>query len=122
MQSREGRFESLVILPQRWISNRLLTGVRLMTCHPSTGIQMDCAPPSLYNSVTPLFIVPSRCTRWTSSSHHKTAVLHTSRTEQYDRTFGSKVSRARNGQPGDVFVGPVSLNLLKSCVNKLPLT
>nr|CAH7733891.1 unnamed protein product [Callosobruchus chinensis] len=31
--------------------------------------------------------VPARCTRGTSSSHLKTVVLHTSRTERYDRIF-----------------------------------
>nr|CAH7754086.1 unnamed protein product [Callosobruchus chinensis] len=36
---------------------------------------------------------PARCTRGTSSSHHKAVVLHTSRTVRYDRTFVPRVSR-----------------------------
>nr|CAH7759707.1 unnamed protein product [Callosobruchus chinensis] len=65
---------------------------------------------------------PARCTRGTSSSHPKAVVLHTSRTERYDRTFIPRVSRALNGLPGDVLVEPASVGLFKSRVNKLPLT
>nr|CAH7718598.1 unnamed protein product [Callosobruchus chinensis] len=65
---------------------------------------------------------PARCTRGTSSSHPKAVVLHTSRTERYDRTFIPRVSRAWNGLPGDVPVEPASVGLFKSRVNKLPLT
>nr|CAH7757868.1 unnamed protein product [Callosobruchus chinensis] len=49
-------------------------------------------------------------------------VLHTSRTERYDRTFIPRVSRAWNGLPVDVLVEPASVGLFKSRVNKLPLT
>nr|CAH7717821.1 unnamed protein product [Callosobruchus chinensis] len=52
----------------------------------------------------------------------KVAVLHTSRTERYDRTFIPRVSRAWNRLPGDVLVEPASVGLFKSRVNKLPLT
>nr|CAH7729352.1 unnamed protein product [Callosobruchus chinensis] len=65
---------------------------------------------------------PARCTRGTYSSHPKAVVLHTSRTEQYYRTFIPRVSRAWNGLPGDVLVVPASVGLFKSRVNKLPLT
>nr|CAH7724487.1 unnamed protein product [Callosobruchus chinensis] len=65
---------------------------------------------------------PAKCTRGTSSSHPKAVVLHsTSRTEQYDRTFVPRVSRAWNGLPGDVIVEPASVGLFKSRLNKLPL-
>nr|CAH7769818.1 unnamed protein product [Callosobruchus chinensis] len=40
-------------------------------------------------------IIPStRCTRGTSSSHPRAVVLHTSRTERYNRTFVPRVSKA----------------------------
>nr|CAH7762955.1 unnamed protein product [Callosobruchus chinensis] len=59
---------------------------------------------------------PARCTRGSSSSHPKAVVLHTSRTDRYDRTFVPRVSRAWSGLPGDVRVfiepaGQVPLNL-----------
>nr|CAH7757454.1 unnamed protein product [Callosobruchus chinensis] len=73
-------------------------------------------------SIIPPLSKPARCTRGTSSSHPKAVVLHTSRTEQYDRTFIPRVSRAWNGLPGDVLVEPESVGLFKSRVNKLPLT
>nr|CAH7752624.1 unnamed protein product [Callosobruchus chinensis] len=38
-------------------------------------------------SIIPPLPKPARCTRGTSSSHPKAVVLHTSRTERYDRTF-----------------------------------
>nr|CAH7757562.1 unnamed protein product [Callosobruchus chinensis] len=65
---------------------------------------------------------PARCTRGTSSSHTRAVVLHTSRTERYDRSFVPRVSRAWKGLPGDVLVEPASVGLFKSRVNKLPLT
>nr|CAH7760129.1 unnamed protein product [Callosobruchus chinensis] len=63
---------------------------------------------------------PARCTRGTSSSHPK--AVHTSRTGRYDCTFIPRVSRAWNGLPSDVLVEPASVGLIKSRVNKLPLT
>nr|CAH7748268.1 unnamed protein product [Callosobruchus chinensis] len=50
----------------------------------------------------PPFTETARCTRGTSSSHPRAVVLHTLRTERYNRTFVPKVSRAWNGLPGDV--------------------
>nr|CAH7732733.1 unnamed protein product [Callosobruchus chinensis] len=47
----------------------------------------------LTSIITPLS-KPARCTRGTSSSHPKAVVLHTSRTERYDRTFIPRESRA----------------------------
>nr|CAH7743619.1 unnamed protein product [Callosobruchus chinensis] len=64
---------------------------------------------------------PARCTRRTSS-HPRAVVLHTSRTERYDRTFVIRVSRARDRLPGDVLVEPTNVGLFKSRDNKLPLT
>nr|CAH7739065.1 unnamed protein product [Callosobruchus chinensis] len=73
-------------------------------------------------SIIPLLSKPSRCTRGTSS-HPKAVVLHTSRTQRYDRTFVPRVSMAWNGLPGDVLVDSASVSLLfKSRINKLPLT
>nr|CAH7733681.1 unnamed protein product [Callosobruchus chinensis] len=68
-------------------------------------------------SIFPPHSKPARCTRGTSSFHLKAVVLHTSRTERYDRTFIPRVSRAWNGLPE-----PASVGLFKSRVNKLPLT
>nr|CAH7733819.1 unnamed protein product [Callosobruchus chinensis] len=62
-----------------------------------------------------------RCTRGTSS-HPRAVALHTSRTKRYDRTFVSRVSTAWNGLPGDVLVEPASVGLFKPRFNKLPLT
>nr|CAH7731307.1 unnamed protein product [Callosobruchus chinensis]CAH7768635.1 unnamed protein product [Callosobruchus chinensis] len=62
----------------------------------------------LFDAVT---TEPARCTRRTSSCHLK-VVLYTSRTEQYDRTFISRIPKAWNGLPGDIFVGPASVSLL----------
>nr|CAH7728869.1 unnamed protein product [Callosobruchus chinensis] len=73
-------------------------------------------------SIIPPLSKPARCTRGTSSSHPKAVVLHTLRTERYDRTFIPRVSRAWNGLPGDVLVEPASVGLFKSRVNKLPIT
>nr|CAH7746279.1 unnamed protein product [Callosobruchus chinensis] len=64
----------------------------------------------------------ARCTRGTSSSHPKAVVLHTSRTERYDRTFIPRVSRTWNGLPGDELVEPASVGPFKSRLNKLALT
>nr|CAH7762924.1 unnamed protein product [Callosobruchus chinensis] len=44
-------------------------------------------------SIFPPVSKPARCTRRTSSSHPKAVVLHSSRTERYDRTFIPRVSR-----------------------------
>nr|CAH7739162.1 unnamed protein product [Callosobruchus chinensis] len=71
-------------------------------------------------SIIPPLSKPTRCTRGTSS-HPKAVVLHTSKTERYDRTFVPTVLRAWNGLPGDVLVEPASVGLLKSRVNILPL-
>nr|CAH7718382.1 unnamed protein product [Callosobruchus chinensis] len=71
-------------------------------------------------SIIPPLSKPARCTRGPSSSHPKAVVLHTSRTERYDRTFVPRVSRAWNGLPGDVLVEPASVGLFKSRINKLP--
>nr|CAH7719610.1 unnamed protein product [Callosobruchus chinensis] len=71
-------------------------------------------------SIIPPLSKPARCTRGTSSSHPKAVVLHTSRTERYDRTFILRVSRAWNGLPGDVLDEPARVGLFKSRVNKLP--
>nr|CAH7748350.1 unnamed protein product [Callosobruchus chinensis] len=73
-------------------------------------------------SIIPLLFRPARCTRETSSCHPKAVVLHTSRTERYNRTFVPRVSRAWNGLPGDVLVEPASVGLFKSGINKHPLT
>nr|CAH7732956.1 unnamed protein product [Callosobruchus chinensis] len=72
-------------------------------------------------SIILLLSKPARSIRG-SSSHPRAVVLHTSRTERYDRTFILRVSRAWNGLPGDVLVEPASVDLFKSRVNKLPLT
>nr|CAH7715452.1 unnamed protein product [Callosobruchus chinensis] len=73
-------------------------------------------------SIIPPLSKPARCKRRTSSSHPKAVVLHTSRTERYDRTLIPRVSRAWNGLPGDVLVEPASVGLFKSRVSKLFLT
>nr|CAH7761849.1 unnamed protein product [Callosobruchus chinensis] len=71
-------------------------------------------------AIIPPLSKPVGCTAGTSS-HPKAVVLHTSRTERYDRTFVRRVSRW-NGLPGDVLVEPASVGLFKSRVNKLLLT
>nr|CAH7767949.1 unnamed protein product [Callosobruchus chinensis] len=71
-------------------------------------------------SIIPPLSKRARCTRGTSS-RPRAAVLHTSRTEQYDRTFVDRVSSAWNGLPGHVLVEPTSVSLFKSHVNKLTL-
>nr|CAH7761318.1 unnamed protein product [Callosobruchus chinensis] len=60
---------------------------------------------------------PVKCSRGTSASHPKAVILHTSRTERYDR----RLSRAWNVLPGEVFIEPASVDLVKTRVNKLPL-
>nr|CAH7741402.1 unnamed protein product [Callosobruchus chinensis] len=45
-------------------------------------------------SIIPPLSKPAWSTRGTSSSHPRAVVLHTSRTERYDRTFVPRVSRA----------------------------
>nr|CAH7723706.1 unnamed protein product [Callosobruchus chinensis] len=72
---------------------------------------------SKLTSIIPPLSKLSRCTRGTFSSHPRPVVLHTSRTEQYDRTSDLKVFRAWN-----VLAEPASVGLFKSRVNKLPLT
>nr|CAH7756777.1 unnamed protein product [Callosobruchus chinensis] len=73
-------------------------------------------------AIIPPLSKPARCTRGTFSPHPRAFVLHTSRTERYDRISIPRVSRAWNGLPGDVLVEPASVGLFKSRVNKLPLT
>nr|CAH7730749.1 unnamed protein product [Callosobruchus chinensis] len=77
---------------------------------------------SKLTSIIPPLFKPARSTRGTSSSHPKAVVLHTSRTERYERTFVPRVLRAWNGLPGDVLFEPPSVALFKSRVNKFPLT
>nr|CAH7761353.1 unnamed protein product [Callosobruchus chinensis] len=62
-------------------------------------------------SIIPPLSRPARGTCGTSYSHPRAVVLHTSRTEQYDRTFVPRVSSAWNGLPGDVLVEPASVGL-----------
>nr|CAH7753783.1 unnamed protein product [Callosobruchus chinensis] len=76
---------------------------------------------SSLTSIIPPLSKPARCTRGTSCSHPKAVVLHTSRTERYDRTFISRVSRAWNGLPGDVLDEPARVGLFKSRVFRLCL-
>nr|CAH7713599.1 unnamed protein product [Callosobruchus chinensis] len=61
-------------------------------------------------SIIPPLSNPSRCIHGISS-HPRAVVLHTSRTERYDRTFVSRVPRAWNGLPGEVLVEPGSVGL-----------
>nr|CAH7727376.1 unnamed protein product [Callosobruchus chinensis] len=99
------------------LSHRRAVGDLLLFYRYSNGF---CS--SELTSIIPPLSKPARCTRGTSSSHPKAVVLHTSRTERYDRTFIPRVSRAWNGLPGDVLVEPASVGLFKSRINKLPLT
>nr|CAH7761050.1 unnamed protein product [Callosobruchus chinensis] len=57
-------------------------------------------------SIIPPLSKPVRCTRGSTSSHPRAVILHTPRTERYDRTFVPRVSRGWNGLPGDVLVEP----------------
>nr|CAH7755360.1 unnamed protein product [Callosobruchus chinensis] len=59
-------------------------------------------------SIIPPLSKPARCTHGASSSHPRAVVLHTSRTERYDRTFVPRVSMAWNGLPCAVFIDPAS--------------
>nr|CAH7727180.1 unnamed protein product [Callosobruchus chinensis] len=77
---------------------------------------------SKLTSIIPPLCKPARGTLGTSSSNPKAVVLHTSRTERYNRTFGPRVSRAWNGLPGDALIEPVRVGLVKSRVNKLRST
>nr|CAH7747817.1 unnamed protein product [Callosobruchus chinensis] len=99
------------------LSHQRAVGDLLLFCHYSNGF---CSS-ELTSIILPLS-KPARCTRGTSSFHPKAVVLHTSRTERYDRTFIPRVSRAWNGLPGDLLVEPARVGLFKSRVNKLPLT
>nr|CAH7730068.1 unnamed protein product [Callosobruchus chinensis] len=44
-------------------------------------------------SIIPPLSKPARCTRRTCSYHPRAVVLHTLRTERYDRTLVPRVSR-----------------------------
>nr|CAH7745751.1 unnamed protein product [Callosobruchus chinensis] len=68
---------------------------------------------SALTSTIPPLSKPAKCTRGTSS-HPRTVVLHTSRTERYDRNFVPRVSRAWNALPGDVLIERTSVGLFKS--------
>nr|CAH7724479.1 unnamed protein product [Callosobruchus chinensis] len=48
-------------------------------------------------SIIPPLSKPARCIRGASSSHPRAVVLHTLRTERYDRTVVPRVSKAWNG-------------------------
>nr|CAH7759036.1 unnamed protein product [Callosobruchus chinensis] len=50
-------------------------------------------------SIIPPLSKPARCTRGNSSSHPKAVVLHTSRTEWYDRTFVPKTRGTSSCHP-----------------------
>nr|CAH7721562.1 unnamed protein product [Callosobruchus chinensis] len=50
-------------------------------------------------SIIPPLSKPARCTRGTSSSHPKAVVLHTSRTERYDRTFIPRTRGTSSSHP-----------------------
>nr|CAH7754829.1 unnamed protein product [Callosobruchus chinensis] len=114
MQSRERQFHSSLTRLQPLSHLRAIGDLSLFYRY-SNGF---CT--SEVTSIIPPFSKPARCTRGTS--HPRAVVLHTSRTERYDRTFIPRVSRAWNGLPGDVLVEPASVGLFKSRVNKLPLT
>nr|CAH7765470.1 unnamed protein product [Callosobruchus chinensis] len=100
--------------------SRFLTGVRLATSHSSTNIQTESAPPSwlLFFRRSPSL---TRCTRGTYSSHSKAVVLHTSRTELYDRTL-----ICPQGGPGMdclvmyLFVGSASVGLFMPVSTSFP--
>nr|CAH7731981.1 unnamed protein product [Callosobruchus chinensis] len=68
-------------------------------------------------SIIPPLSKPARCTRGNSSSHPKAVVLHTSRTERYDRTFIPRVSRAWNGLLGHVLIEPASVGRQQASLN-----
>nr|CAH7741483.1 unnamed protein product [Callosobruchus chinensis] len=92
-----------------------LIGDPALTCHPQplshrrafgdlsfSYRQSNRFCSSKLTSIIPPLFKPARCTRRTSSSHPKTAVLHTSRTERYERTFVPRASRSWNGLSGKV--------------------
>nr|CAH7740752.1 unnamed protein product [Callosobruchus chinensis] len=53
-------------------------------------------------SIIPPLSKLARSSRGTSFSHPRVVVLHTSRTERYDRIFVHRVSRVWNELPGDL--------------------
>nr|CAH7751947.1 unnamed protein product [Callosobruchus chinensis] len=73
-------------------------------------------------SIFPSLTESARCFHETSSSSPKTVVLQTSRTEWYDRTFASKVSRAWDGLPGNIFIEPASVGQVLRQQTSLNLT
>nr|CAH7760611.1 unnamed protein product [Callosobruchus chinensis] len=93
-----------------------LIGAPALTCHLQPRAVGDLSLFYRYSngfcsskltSIIPPLSKPARCTRGNSPSHPKAAVIHTSRTELYDRIFVPRVSRAWNdGLPGDVLVEP----------------
>nr|CAH7739831.1 unnamed protein product [Callosobruchus chinensis] len=83
------------------LSHRRAVGDLSLFCRYLNGF---CS--SELTAIIPSLADLARCTRATSSLHPKVVVLHTSRTERYDRTFVPRVSRARNGLPGNVFIEP----------------
>nr|CAH7731086.1 unnamed protein product [Callosobruchus chinensis] len=99
------------------LSHRRVVGYLSLFYRYSNGL---CS--SELTSIIPPLSKPARWTRGTSSSHPKAVVLHTSKTERYDRTFILRVSRAWYGLPGDVLVKPANVGQIKSRDNKLPLT
>nr|CAH7724429.1 unnamed protein product [Callosobruchus chinensis] len=148
MQSTEGQFDSSVTLTchlQPLSHRRAVGDLSLFYLEPNGFCSSELT------FIIPPLSKPARCTLGTSSSHPKAVVLHTlrserydrtfiprcarktsshpravvlhtSRTERYDRTFVPRVSRAWNGLPGEVLVEPASVGLFKSRVNKLPLS
>nr|CAH7718975.1 unnamed protein product [Callosobruchus chinensis] len=88
-----------------------LIGDPALTCH---------LQPLSHRAIIPPLSKPARCTRGTSSSHPKAVVLHTLKTEQYDRTFIPRKSRAWNGLPGDVLVEPASVGLSSLASTNFP--
>nr|CAH7769948.1 unnamed protein product [Callosobruchus chinensis] len=99
------------------LSHRRAVGDLTLFQRYSNGF-CSCQLTSIISSLTE----PARCSRGTSPSHSKAVVLHTSRTVQYDRIFFTRMSRAWNGLPGDLFIEPASVGLFNSSVNKVPLT
>nr|CAH7729115.1 unnamed protein product [Callosobruchus chinensis] len=73
------------------LSHRRAVGDPLLFYRYSNGF---CS--SELTSIIPPLSKHARCTRGTFSSHPKANVLHTSRTDRYDRTFVPRVSRAWN--------------------------
>nr|CAH7734500.1 unnamed protein product [Callosobruchus chinensis] len=97
-----------------------LIGDPALTCHlPPLSHRRAAGDLSLFHhysnrfcsselaSIIPPFSKTPRCTRRTS--HPRAVVLHTSRTERYDRTFVLRVSRAWNGLLATDLLLPVAL-------------